>query len=840
MDYASYKPGIWSGLAIAAGLFLTTSAVAQFTAPYSGVKAKTRTTPLPVVVMMYEPSSPFDHLRMSVFGRYGNSVVQVAKDRDDTWYKRITMALPGSVVPADDPVPFRSPDGRTASVFVLGTNSVVYQAISRREAYFGTWTNWSSLPTNVAMSSTAVAVNTPDGTGASAFARGHDGYVYNAFYSRTSSTWGAWSRVPNSPVVTGRPAVVNSSDGKELHIFATDSGGVLRHCRFVRGGSGGWTAWTAVSSTRVLGAPSCYALGSLVSVFATGQDGVVRQALYSSGRWGTMSNLDGRNDFASGPSAVNSPDGTQLDVIARTKSGLLYAKTYKRGSGGGWSNWTAWQVGSFSAAPTLANWHTRTMTVAEARQQVFGANDSVTAWMKENSFGKFQLQEAFISNWLTMPDDPTTTIDESSYEFFHGPDYARKAQLMVQGFEKLTSFRFNRYDTNHDGKVTIDELMVYWIYPGRGARVRGAPTSIPVSSGVSVSLSLGLPRSAAHTAPATITEELCHALFGLDDLYETKDLPSYVGPGKLSLISNNTHFPHLHPWGKMKLGWVAPRVVTRDGWYDLRAIEKHPDLLVVHDPARGPRDYFLVENRWPDGSIERTLPDRGIAVWRISEHFEKQSHWGRKTIKLLRAGGGKDDSVAFWDKRDTGTAYHLTPTSGPATTLWYDNANSHIAIYHFPSAGPTSRVYVDIPPLRSTPPRAYLAPSFRYIDQRTPYKNPSTPWMLVGDLPKIGTAFRTRVPKSYFYGGKPATHIYVLGWQNPNTPFPALNGYAYTTFDSFQMMPFGQVSEYTDVSLPIPDTETLLGLRFYQQVFRIGPGTNHGSSRGGELVIGSR
>ncbi|MCA8954617.1 MAG: hypothetical protein KDC87_01005 [Planctomycetes bacterium] len=809
-------------------LLAATSVSAQFTAPYSGVGPAVRSGPLPIVVMKYEPNTPFDYERTVTYGRSGSTLLEIAKDRDSTWYKRLAIPFVGGLSPADDPVPFRNPDGSVASIFVLGSDGRIYQNTTRRYDAFGTWGGWSALPSNVLMSSSAVAVNTPDGLGVSTFAIGRDGHLYNAFFSRgTGGGWGNWAMVPGSPTFIGRPAVENSSDGLQLHAMATDTAGTVRHVRFVRGGSGGWTSWQSLSGTLV-GSPSSYVLGSLLSIFGVGTSGQIHQAVYSNGSWGSWSSL-GRpstGSFVGNPAAVNSPDGGSLDVIGRTTSGTIEKRTYTRG-GGGWSSWAPLDMGgALTSGPTLTNWHSRTATTAQTRQQFFGADQSVQRWFGENSFGRFPVREAYISNWLTMPDDPNTPVDESSYEYFHGADMAGKARLMIQAFEGLTGFRFANYDTNRDGKVTTDELMVFWLYPGESARVRGVGGCIPVPSlsGCGVELSLGLPRAAAHIDPATICEELCHALFGLDDLYATPDLPNYVDPGRLTLISNNAAFPHLHPWGKMKLGWVPPTVVTQDGWYRLRPIEQYQDLLVVHDPGRGTDDYLLVENRWPDGSIEATLPDRGIGVWRVSEYFAGQPDRDRKTLHLLRAGGGTDDSLAFWDASDLRTAYHLTPNSSPESTRWYDNTSSQIAIYHVSKAGSTVQMFVDVPPLRSAPPPPYLPAGFRYVDQKAPYQNPN-PNLLTGmSVPQIGTDFRVRVPFSYL-GSTFVSHFLLTGLQNPNFSLPAVfRGYVYASTDLVLPTPLGASGQYTEIKLGIPLDFGLVGLDFYQQVARTAPG----------------
>lgn len=847
-------------LACAVLALLAASAPAQFTDPYNGVGRSVRSSPLPIVVMCYEPNTAYSYKRYAMFGRAGNTLLNIFKDRDSTWFGRYEVSFVPGLTPADDPVSFRNPDGSIASIFVLGSDGVVYQTTTARYDEPGTWRAWSSLPSNVRMASSCAAVNTPGGTGVSVLAVGRDGRLYNAFFSRGSGGgWINWSPVPGSPSLVGRPTAVNSTNGQELHVLATDSSGVVRHVHYTRGTGGGWSSWSALPGVPggFHASPSCYVLGTLLSVFATGTDGQVRQAVRGGGGWGSWSSLGGASvgSFVAGPSAVNSPDESTLDIVALDSAGHVERKTYTRGTGGGWSGWSVIDVGDpLSSGVTLANWHTRTATVNQIRGRFFNQLNSVKHWFDENSQGAFPVREGFISNWHVLPDDPTTSVDESSYEYFHGPDEAGKVKWMIEQFELLNpGFRFADYDTQQPyGTITRDELMIYWLYPGRSGRTRGVPQciSVPSISGCGISLDLGVPRTAAHVGAATCCEELCHALFGLDDLYETSQLPNYVGPGQLSLISNNAAFPHLHPWGKMKLGWVRPTIVTQDGWQLLRPVEQYPDLLVVHDPAKGPDDYFLVENRWPDASIEHALPDRGIGVWRISEHYEANPpppDWGRHTIKLLRAGGEQrnsngqtDDTIAFWDANDPRTAYHLTPTSRPAAARWEDGTSSNIAIYHFPGSAAVARVFVDVPPLRSAPPPPFRFASYDYIDQQPPYSNPSPSWLVARNLPVIGARLDVEVPRSFVQGTNLITYFLVTGFVNPNQAPPVLGGYQYASLDVLDPVPFGSPGQTTVRSLFIPTDPGLSGFPLFQQVLRadLVQGFPIGVSRGGALTLG--
>ena len=60
---------------------------------------------------------------------------------------------------------------------------------------------------------------------------------------------------------------------------------------------------------------------------------------------------------------------------------------------------------------------------------------------------------------------------------------------------------------------------------------------------------------------------------------------------------------------------VHLQVVTQDGFYDVDL----NDNYLLYDYDRGTSDYFLVENRRPNGRWEQSVPDRGLMIWRIAE-----------------------------------------------------------------------------------------------------------------------------------------------------------------------------------------------------------------------------
>lgn len=372
-----------------------------------------------------------------------------------------------------------------------------------------------------------------------------------------------------------------------------------------------------------------------------------------------------------------------------------------------------------------------TVTPQQIHNRIFGASNSVHAYFYENSYHTFTVSEAFITPWLVAQDDPATTVDESSFGFVYSIDkLEEKSAWVIKQVETMTSFRFSAYDRSpKDGKITIEELAILWVYPGGGnARARGIrPEPVKVGS-LTQGVQIGtLIRGGEDMTAGMIAHELAHQLLNLGDLYSDG---VYPGVGEYSLMCDSA--AHLDPWTKIKLGWLRPTVVTNDGWYDLADVETIPQAYILHNPTHGVQEYFVVENRWPGTSEERVLIDRGLAVWRIEERYAGQDDWARKTFALVAADGSvppasiQPDTCpsrpnALWDGADAATAYALTSSSWPATLRWSDGSASEIAIAFVSTAAPLMHLYIDMPPLATREPVVSSGSSSQLDQYRTPY-----------------------------------------------------------------------------------------------------------------------
>lgn len=693
-------------------VFLQASAVladpSDFTRPYLGVKTTLGERPLLVLLLGPDDPRMWDQVNVYVLksdGYIGQSTVCVTgSGRLDNWSQQFKLQETQRFISA--PAVMNSPDGYLQSVFALGEDGYIYQAYHSRlsdSSEWQNWASWSALPKTSRFISAPAVMNSPDGTLASVFALGQDGYIYQVVYNRSSGgPWGDWLRLPGDIRFQSAPAVMNSPDGLLAEVFARAEDGYIYQIVYSRGPNGGWREWQRLpgnlrfsSAPAVINSPD----GSLGEVFALGEDGYIYQVVYSrgpDGGWGDWLSLPRTMPFQSTPAVINLPDENLTSVLALGEDGYLYHVSYSRRPGIGWGSWERLPVNErFSSAPAVISRPAHMHTPEYYDRLIFGSSNSVRAYYLENSFGKFTFKKAYITPWLTAQDDPgTMDWDESSLRFFHFYDeeheYVKKSAWAIEQVERMTSFRFKDYDANHDGKVTSDELGILWIYPGDAdARARGTYPALVRANYMSAGVEIGLlARGAAGMDLATIAHELGHEVLHLDDLYEGS---IYPGVGHFSLMGYSDKGSHLDPWSKVKLGWLTPNVVTSDGWYPLKAVERYPDAHILYHPSHGTKEYFIVENRSPEASYEANLPDKGLAIWHINESYENdRDYWGRKTIQLVWAGDAGNETTALWDGAEL-------LTSGPVYLNWQDGSYSGIGIPTIPPAGSEVLVYFDIP-----------------------------------------------------------------------------------------------------------------------------------------------
>lgn len=160
----------------------------------------------------------------------------------------------------------------------------------------------------------------------------------------------------------------------------------------------------------------------------------------------------------------------------------------------------------------------------------------------------------------------------------------------------------------------------------------------------------GEPLESAEREPLGIVyHELGHAL-GLPDLYAvyTTEGPwDFEEVGPLSLMDSGgwqyaddgggwRNIPtSLDAWSRYVLGWSGPTLVTRSGDYTVSSQLSEAGYRPLIIPTSDPNEYFLVENRQPEGHDFALSPDYlgtgGLLVWHVDNEIY-ELHYDANTM----------------------------------------------------------------------------------------------------------------------------------------------------------------------------------------------------------------
>jgi M6 family metalloprotease-like protein len=263
---------------------------------------------------------------------------------------------------------------------------------------------------------------------------------------------------------------------------------------------------------------------------------------------------------------------------------------------------------------------------------------TVVGYFHENSYGRLVVQRAGLVS-VRFPvtracafgtsDCPGSTEDGFKYR-------SRTVQLASE----QAGFDFSAFDRNADGRVTPDELAIVAIAASvdstfGGQRGPKDPNCVPVGSGArAVEVCGGLASFNQNASLMTMIHETSHT-WGTKDLYgpgaALNDAMTTMDATEVRTRGVRIVY-HLDPWHKMAFGWLQPRFfrTTDPGTcVSMRAaqeagFEEITSPVVLYDPSRGAREYFILEfrRRAVPGTIssadaDMADPDGGLAIWRV-------------------------------------------------------------------------------------------------------------------------------------------------------------------------------------------------------------------------------
>ncbi len=354
----------------------------------------------------------------------------------------------------------------------------------------------------------------------------------------------------------------------------------------------------------------------------------------------------------------------------------------------------------------------------DVEKLIFGSKPSVRDYFIENSHNLFFMNNAGVKGWYNAdkpadhywgPKDVGDT-DNDGWISGHTEKWAEAVRKADQTFD------FAGFDHNGNGTLETNELGILMVIPQNSpfgtVRVPLGRQHPKAEALVVDGVVIPLIAEAYIGSPPDldlVAHELSHLFLNLPDMYFNFFFP--YAAGVYSLMDANYVDNHLDPFHKIRLGWVQPPNIRKSGWYPFDNIEQSHVAYVLHDPAHGVGEYFIVENRHPGLNYDSKLPDSGLAVWHIIEDPDIYKNlpapagvkasdwstigandWGRRVIRMVRPVYGPpfDNSKALWDGSDPATGYDLYPD-------WADGTPSGFAIKNITPAGPYMEAYIQVP-----------------------------------------------------------------------------------------------------------------------------------------------
>jgi M6 family metalloprotease-like protein len=183
------------------------------------------------------------------------------------------------------------------------------------------------------------------------------------------------------------------------------------------------------------------------------------------------------------------------------------------------------------------------------------------------------------------------------------------------GLADASGFDFAAQDANRNGVLEPDELAILIVIPQdapfgtfRGPLGQEFPTPQPlvvdgVRIHVIVEAYIGQP---PHLG--LVAHELSHILLNTPDMYFWFFYP--YASGAYSLMDQHGRHPHLDPFHKLRLGWIAPTVVTRSGKFTIREMSRRTmrrSFYTIRRAATGNTTSSKIVGRAPSEHCQATI-----------------------------------------------------------------------------------------------------------------------------------------------------------------------------------------------------------------------------------------
>jgi M6 family metalloprotease-like protein len=313
---------------------------------------------------------------------------------------------------------------------------------------------------------------------------------------------------------------------------------------------------------------------------------------------------------------------------------------------------------------------------------------NVTDWFVENSGDRLRPgSPRYVgcndSGWLAPPAGREGTWYWDTGNF---PLMWQDALLAADPF-----IDFHAYDTNRDGHLSGDEVVVEIVRPenGSGGFVRTASAPLDGQGTLTIDIMDAYLSSFNDTGNRNLTvglvaHEAAHLTLGAADMYANLTTRANT----YSIMDWHGDHTHLDPFHKLKSGFTTPNLVEINSWstrtVTMAAVETTQEITIVYDAVKADQEYYILENRWGgsgSGNYDRLLPAEGIVVWHIIQDFAlmdafpppgdpvASGDWGRKGIRKLAVLSATDRSQTLTWADGSSAGIRVTTKAGPQQRL---------------------------------------------------------------------------------------------------------------------------------------------------------------------------
>jgi len=346
---------------------------------------------------------------------------------------------------------------------------------------------------------------------------------------------------------------------------------------------------------------------------------------------------------------------------------------------------------------------------------LFGERPSVKDYYNEVSYNKFTFINAGILGW---------------YRSSHSITEKSRNGIVREAFRKAAkdmSFKFAEYDQNNDHILTTDELTIIVCTTGlSNEKPMGAYHNWRLIGGI-IRTWDGIILNGEHNVVQewnnwmVYAHELGHSLL-LPDFYDYTDRSLGIGVYGLMGLGNldGTNGHHFTAWSKIKLGWIDPTIITRDGSYIVNDSETNPEAYILKD-SHSDKEYFIIENRYRGTTYDNMtspLPDEGIMIYHVDENIPRWiTPWiwfpwvnnmeRHKMVDVecsdsfsshFKDADDLDKNINTGDKNDLwdDSCYGFNSTSSPCNSRWYDGSSNNLGVYVLSKPAKQMTVYFSI------------------------------------------------------------------------------------------------------------------------------------------------